>query len=105
MKTKEKTSKKTMSTCVNFSNMWPGLLDQEHQIWKNYIAQFSTNQILKDKIRKRILLYKRILNKNKNKNKNKITIERMRIKNKIKNKLDENYIFFLIEGWKIILTK
>jgi len=45
-----KKEKKMMWTCVNFSNLWHGSLDQKHLIYKNYKAQFSTNQILKDEI-------------------------------------------------------
>jgi hypothetical protein len=47
-------SKKMMSTLVNFSNLWPKLLNWKHHKWKNRKASSSTNQILKDKIEKKI---------------------------------------------------
>jgi len=45
-----------MLTHINFSNFWPRSLDYNHSIWKNKEAQFSINQMLKDKIKKRILI-------------------------------------------------
>jgi hypothetical protein len=71
-----------MSIPLSFSNLWLGLLDQNHYTWKNHEAQSPTNQTLKDEIRKKII---------------KIT----RIEIKIKNKLEDNYIFFIGEwNWK-----
>jgi len=64
---------------LSFSNLWLGLLDQKHYTWKNHETQSPTNQTLKDEIRKKII---------------KIT----RIEIKIKNKLEDNYNFFLLES-------
>jgi hypothetical protein len=75
----KKQKKKTMWTYVNFSNLWTGSLNQKHPIWKNYKTQFLNNQILKSEIEKRILIIQNDL-------KQKITIKRMMIKIKIKEK-------------------
>ena len=76
MKDEKKISKtKKISTRVNFSNSWLRLLDWIYHVWKNHKAQFSINQMFKDKIEKRIWLYK---------TKQKIKIKRMMIKVEIK---------------------
>ena len=68
-------------------------MTRKHHTWKNYEAQFLTDQILKDEIEKN--------KKNsiiQNDPKPKIEIKRIRIKIEIKIKLDENYQFS-IEKW------
>jgi len=61
-----------MSICVNFSKLWSQSLNQKYSIYKNQKAQFLTNQIMKDKIKKKLIL--------KNDPKQKIGIKRMRTK-------------------------
>jgi hypothetical protein len=41
-----------MSSRVNFLNSWLKLLNWKHSIWKNNEAQFLTNQMLKNEIKK-----------------------------------------------------
>jgi len=43
-----------MPTSIKFSNLWSKLLDRKHHTLKNYNAQSSANQILKDKTEKQI---------------------------------------------------
>jgi hypothetical protein len=38
--------------------MWPNLLDLKHVIWKNHEVKFSINKILKDKIKKKLVIKK-----------------------------------------------
>ena len=47
--------KKRMLTRINFLNLWPESLNQKYYTWKNNEAQFPVNQMLKDKIKKKIL--------------------------------------------------
>jgi len=51
---KKQVQKKMMLTCVNFLNTWLELLNRKYLILKNHEAQLSTNQMLKDKILKKI---------------------------------------------------
>jgi hypothetical protein len=73
-----------MSTRVNFSNSWLGLLGWKHPIWKNHKVQFPINQILKNESEKKNSTIQKD-------SKQKISIKGMRIKTKIKTKLEEKY--------------
>jgi hypothetical protein len=57
IKTKKKMRK--IPTCIELLNSYPELVDQKKQIKKNLETQFSTNQILKNKLKKNIT-YKKI---------------------------------------------
>jgi hypothetical protein len=46
---KKKIRQKKMSTLVNFSNPWPGLLEWKHYTWRNHEVQSLGNETLKVK--------------------------------------------------------
>jgi len=78
-----------MSTRVNFSNSWLGLLGWKHPIWKNHKVQFPIIQILKNESEKK----KTTIQKD---SKQEISIKGiLRIKTTIKTKLEENYKKFI----------
>jgi hypothetical protein len=43
-----------MSSDINFSNPWPKSLGSKYPIWKNHEIQFLINQMLKERIEKKI---------------------------------------------------
>jgi hypothetical protein len=49
---------------INFSNSWSRLLDQNRYKWKKYRAEYSINQMSKNKTKKKNQLYKKNLRKN-----------------------------------------
>lgn len=51
-KYKKRSKKRMMSTRINISNSWPRSWDHDHFIKKNHKAQFLTNQMMKDGIKK-----------------------------------------------------
>ena len=69
-KKKTNAKKKLMSTCVNFLNTWPVLLNRKYLILKNHEAQLLTNQMLKDKVKEKKFNYTKGLKK--------IEVKRMR---------------------------
>jgi hypothetical protein len=52
-----------MSTSIKFSNLYPGLSDQKHHIWKNHETQSLRNKTLKGEIEKKNQLSKKIKKK------------------------------------------
>jgi hypothetical protein len=57
---KENKQKKKTSTCINFSNPWPRLLEWKHHKMINYEAQSLENKMPKDEIMKKNQLHKNI---------------------------------------------
>jgi len=51
----KKIRQKKMSTSVNFSNSWPGLLYWKRYTWKNHEAKSIQNKTLKDEIKKYVI--------------------------------------------------
>jgi len=77
---------KKLSNCINFSNPWLRPLDHKHNKYINHEIQSPTNQMSNDEIRNKWIGPKDL--------KQKIyIIKRIRVKIKVKNKLEGNHKF------------
>jgi hypothetical protein len=57
-KYKKRSKKRMMSTRINLSNSWPRSWGHDHFIKNNHETQFLTNPMMKDEIKKNLILKK-----------------------------------------------